>query len=301
MKASQRFMLGTCVAAAVLAACGEQPQSAIPAGVAAAAPSWMLPGAKRNDLLYVSYFYGNDVYAYTYPGGKLVGTLTGISDAQGECTSKKIKGNWWVVATGSNQVMEFAHGGTSPLATLNVTAGEPGSCAVDPKTGNVAVTMVTNDYVVVYKNGSGSGTTYTAPFDAFFAGYDDRGNLFVDGSGQTSLAELPRGGSEFVPISANQEIIFPGGVAWYGKYLAVGDQDTSSIYQFNISGTGATLAGTTALSGGGAGGFWIQKHRVISADGGDVGIWKYPAGGSPRKTIAGSFYGGIDTVISAAK
>ncbi len=170
----------------------------------------MLPNARRSDLLYVSYFYGNEVFAYDYPGGKLLGTLTGIPEAQGMCTAKRLKGKWWVVATGSNQVFEFAHGGTSPLATLDVTAGAPASCAVDPATGNLAVTMITNDNVIVYKNGSGSAVTYTAPFGPYFSAYDKSGDLYVDGSGQTPLAELPKGGSSFEPIATNQTIIFPG-------------------------------------------------------------------------------------------
>jgi hypothetical protein len=35
--------------------------------------------------------------------------------------------------------------------------------------------------------------------------------------------------------------------------------------------------------------FWIQGRRVIGPDAGlkDVGYYKYPAGGSPSKTITG--------------
>ncbi len=37
--------------------------------------------------------------------------------------------------------------------------------------------------VMVFKNGSGTGTAYTAPnfYLYFFAGYDESGNLFFDG------------------------------------------------------------------------------------------------------------------------
>jgi hypothetical protein len=268
---------------------------------ASPARSWMLPNAKRNSLLYVADFYGNEVLAYTFPAGQLVGTIAGISSAQGECTSKKSHGNWWVVATGSNQVFEFAHGGTAPIATININAGVPASCAVDAKTGNLAVTMINNDYVVVYGGGSGSGTTYTAPFQPFFSSYDSRGNLFVDGSGQTPLAEFPKGGSAFIPISTDQTIIFSGGVQWDGQYLAVGDQETSDVYRFAVSGSSATLVGTTALNGGSAGGFWIQKHRLVTSQSGDIDLWKYPAGGSPIKQITGGFYGPLSTMVSTSK
>lgn len=306
-----RSLASYCVAAAFLAGCGGLQTTSVtpePAALrgpsvapAPAAHSWMLPNARRSDLLYVSYFYGNEVFAYDYPGGKLVGTLTGIPEAQGMCTAKRLKGKWWVVATGSNQVFEFAHGGTSPLATLNVTAGAPASCAVDPATGNLAVTMITNDNVIVYKNGSGSAVTYTAPFGPYFSAYDKSGDLYVDGSGQTPLAELPKGGSSFEPIATNQTIIFPAGLQWHGKDLAVGDLDTSTIYQFSITASAATLTTTTSLSGAGSGDFWIQKNRVIASAGANVGIWKFPAGGSPQKTFPGSFYGSVDVVMSTVK
>jgi hypothetical protein len=312
MKAAcNRSLAGYCVAAAFLAGCAGSQATGVTPGLttqgsasiarASAGRPWMLPGARRSNVLYVSYFYGNEVFAYNYPGGKLVGTLTGIPDAQGMCTAKKLKGKFWVVATGSNQVLEFDHGGTSPLATLNVTAGEPASCAVDPTTGDLAVTMITNDNVVVYKNGSGSPVTYTAPFGPYFSAYDKRGDLFVDGSGQTPLAELPKGGTTFEPISTNQTIIFPGGLQWHGNDLAVGDLDTSTIYQFSITGSSATLTTTTVLTTAGSGDFWIQKKHVIASAGPNVGIWKFPAGGWPQKTISGSFYGSVDVVMSTVK
>jgi hypothetical protein len=262
----------------------------------------MLPAAKRNKLLYVSYFYGNDVLAYTYPGGQNVGTITGVPEAQGECTSSESGGNWWVVATGSNEVFEFAHGGTTPIFTLNTMDNQPGSCAVDPTTGNVAVTILTKSEVIIYKSGSIDGTPYTAPFDPFFCAYDPKGNLYIDGSGNgTSIARLRDGAASFDTITANQTIIFPGGVQWHAGLLAVGDQDASTVYQFKIRGTTGTLEGTTPLDGGGAGGFWIQQNQIIAEDAGNIGIWNYPAGGSPVQTIDAGFYGSIDAMVSSPK
>lgn len=300
--AGSAMFLSGCMASqpAVTGVSGMPPLRAT-GGHASSTRSWMLPNAKKSSLLYVANFYGDEVLAYTFPAGQLAGTITGINSAQGECTSKKSHGNWWVVATGSNQVFEFAHGGTTPIATINISAGVPASCAVDPKTLNLAVTMINNDNVVVYAGGSGSGTPYAAPFQPFFSSYDAKGNLFVDGSGQTPLAELPKGGNGFIPISANQTIIFSGGVQWDGRYLAVGDQETSDVYRFSVSGSNATLVGTTALNGGSAGGFWIQKKRLIASQSGDVDVWKYPAGGSPIKQIAGGFYGSLNMVVSTAK
>lgn len=262
--------------------------------------SWMLPAAKGSDLLYVSYFYGNDVLAYTYPGGQSVGEITGIPEAQGECTSKKRGGKWWVVATGANEVLEFAHGGTTPILTINTMSDQPGSCAVDPTTGNVAVTMLTTSTVVVYTSGGIDGTTYTTPFEPFFCGYDPKGNLYIDGSG-SMVARLPHGGSSFESITLNQSFIFPGGVQWHDDRLAIGDQDASNVYEFRIHGTSGTLEDTTPLTGGAAAGFWIQGKYVIAEDAGDIGIWNYPAGGSPFQTISAGFYGSIGATVSVAR
>jgi hypothetical protein len=316
-------LLGVCTAAAMLSGCGALPfdsaqgklapgdasfvvPGAMPQSqtIAAQSPhtrSWVLPDAKKSELLYVSNFYGNDVLVYSYPAGQPVGMVAGITEAQGECTSRKSNGNWWVVATGANEVLEYAHGGTTPISTLSVTAGQPAACAVDPKTGDLAVTIISGDEVVVYRHGSGAGTTYMAPISPFFCSYDDKGNLFVDGSGEVPLAELPKGGSAFESIALNQAIEFAGGVQWHDNLLAIGDQETSNIYQFIISGSSGMREGTTSLAGGDAAGFWIQKHDVLAPASGDVGIWQYPAGGSPIKTIDSNLYGPIDVVVSVAK
>jgi hypothetical protein len=53
--------------------------------------SWMLPNAKKKDLLYISdsFPYGsNDVFVYSYPKGKLVGKLTGFNEPSGNCVDK---------------------------------------------------------------------------------------------------------------------------------------------------------------------------------------------------------------------
>jgi hypothetical protein len=83
--------------------------------------------------------------------------------------------------------------------------------------------------------------------------------------------------------------------------LRLGDLDTSTIYQFSITASSATLTTTTSLSGAGSGDFWIQKNRVIASAGANLGFWKFPAGGSPQKTFPGSFYGSVDVVMSRVR
>ncbi len=292
-------------AAVTLAACsqGAAAVSTPPLGTAPSlhalhGGSWMLRDAKRRDLLYVSEFYDDEVLVYSYPRGGLVGTITGVSEPQGMCGAPK-SGTWWVVATGSSQVFEYEHGGSSPIATIDITEGTPASCAVDPKTGNLAVTIITNDDVVVFPKGSGSGTTYIAPFQPFFSTYDDRSDLFVDGSGTTNVAELPKGSGTFEPIALDQTIIFQGGLQWSRGLLAVGDQDAAAVYRFSIGASTGTLQGTTALQNGDPTGFWIEGGKLIGPASGDEGIWKYPAGGAARRTVGSGFYGPTADLVSS--
>jgi hypothetical protein len=292
-----RYALGACGAAVMFAGCsGGSPlaptpgaQNAAPASSRAAlGRSWMAPdlNLKKKDLLYVP--SGNEILAFTYPGGKPVGALTGITGPAGECTSSTSMGNWWVVASG--EILEFAHGGTSPISTLKVT-GLVSSCAVDPTTGNLAA--VTSNGIVIYRHARGRGKTYATP-NGFFDGYDNKGNLFVDGFNANyafTLVELPKGSNSFETITLNQTIEFPGGVQWDAGSLAVEDQQTSNVYQFAISGTNGTLKGTTTLQGASdIGGSWIQKPDLVGADAGndDVEIWRYPTGGMSVKTICSS-------------
>jgi hypothetical protein len=46
----------------------------------------------------------------------------------------------FITDTSTSQILEFAHGGTTPINTLSDYDYQPVSCAVDPKSGNLAVT-----------------------------------------------------------------------------------------------------------------------------------------------------------------
>lgn len=78
--------------------------------------SWMKPEAKRDNLLYISDIDTFDVYVYAYPKGELLGTLTGFNGPEGECVDKT--GNVFVANYAASNILEFAHGGTSSIATL---------------------------------------------------------------------------------------------------------------------------------------------------------------------------------------
>ena len=206
------------MAVALLAGCGA-PQlapSSQPLGTPAIHPdhnpSWMSPDAKNHDLLYISDFGTDDVDVYSYPKGKLKGTLTGFAAPHGECVDAA--GNVFVVNTGAYDILEYPHGGSTPIADLSDSGWYPLSCSVDPKTGNLAVTnqSLGSDAgsVSIYKRAKGSPKLYTASniFFYYFCGYDDKGNLYVDGNTNHTnafeFAELPAGGTTFKSITLGQ-------------------------------------------------------------------------------------------------
>ena len=261
--------------------------------------SWMAPQAERDSLLYISDLGTNAVYVYSYPKGALLGTLTGFDAPFGECVDNK--GDVFIANYEASNILEYAHGGTSPIATLSDPGYLPIGCAVDPTTGNLAVTnyMSTGDTlgtVAIYKGAKGKPKAYyTDPVivQMAFCGYDKAGNLFVDGStsgGAFAFAELPKGSASFRKISLNQHIQYPDGVQWDGTHIAVEDGSVGVIYRFAISGMKGTEVGSTPLVGSSdVIDFWIDGSKVIGPnnEGGSVTFWSYPAGGLGTKTIGG--------------
>jgi DNA-binding beta-propeller fold protein YncE len=268
---------------------------------AGGAGSWMSPKAGKTELLYVSSVLTGDVYVYSYSNQQLMGTLTGFEQPYGLCADKA--GNVWIVNDGASEIVEYAHGGTSPIATLSDPGEYPEGCSVDPVTGNLAVTNFYSTSgagsVSIYAGAQGAPHLYadSAMANYRFCGYDAQRNLFVDGvtgSSAFAFAELPKGSSTFTNIALNQKIEWPGGVQWDGKYVAVGDTDAAAIYQTN--GAKGQVKGTTQLDGANyVNQFWIdttgkkkRQHESVvapSQDGGVAGLYNYPAGGSPKATI----------------
>ncbi|MFZ0030461.1 MAG: hypothetical protein WAK84_01140 [Candidatus Cybelea sp.] len=273
--------------------------------------SWMAPDAKRHDLLYVSDLGSGDVNVYSYPRGELKGVLTGFSAPHYECVDAA--GNVFIANGSANQLLEYAHGGKTPIKTFN----EPGfthGCAVDPTTGNLAVlhdpASSSPGGFSIYKHARGVPKEYTTPnvFRVYFIGYDGKGDLFVDGTDMHNayeLAELPPGGKAAKAITLNQSIILAGAIQWDGKYLAIGDQVSiygpSKIYQFSVAGDAGTLAGTTRLANScDVLQFWLQGRRVIASNvcAPHVLYFNYPAGGASTKTISDSLIEPVGVTVS---
>lgn len=293
------------IAAAFLTSCSGVQTSVAPLPPAAGGTR---PDA-RGALLYVSDTATSDVYVFSYPQGKLQQTLTGFSDPAGECVDKS--GNVFIANTGGSNIVEYAHGGSSPVATLKDKGYFPLGCSVDPATGDLAVTNFSTTgsaagNVAIYKNAKGRPKRHYADasmYEMLLCGYDAAGNLFVDGLTQSYgavVAELPHGGAKLSDVALDRSIYNPGGIQWDGKHLAIGDQSSNTIYQFRIKNGKAKTVSSTSLGGATmVFQFWIDGGKVIGPDAGaaDVGVWRYPQGGSAVKTIGG-VYVPLGTAIS---
>ena len=145
-----RYALLSCAGVAMLAGCGgSQPSIGAPGAMAQTSASaaqverrgsWMLPEASGEDLLYVTDEDANSVFVYSYPSGQSVGTLT-FSHPVGECVNTS--GDVFI-ADAQSSVAEYAHGGTTQIGSLQLPdkyypPPHAYNCAVDPRTGHVAV------------------------------------------------------------------------------------------------------------------------------------------------------------------
>lgn len=298
-----------CAAAAMLAGCGgSQPlignTGAMPQGRAIstrpdAGRSWMNPTAKREPLLYVSSSDNYQVYVYTYPKAKLVGKLVGFNLPAGLCSDGK--GNVFITNYNGANIIEYAHGGTKPVATLSDPGTHPSGCAIDPTTGNLAVTGILKSVngpsqdgaFAIFSNATGTPSLYSVPYATTeFCGYDKKGNLFVDGMGwgeepRFVLSELRKGQTSAETVSLDNSPGGPGAVQWHGKTLSIGDT-YAQINQYAIKAGSGTQVGSVKVNSR-MGQFWIQGSRVIVPTylgyNPPVQVYTYPGGAGPIKTI----------------
>ncbi len=264
--------------------------------------------ASAKSLLYVSSSQNFDVYVYTYPELKLAGKLTGFIQPQGECTDKK--GNVWITSTGSEQIFQFPHGGKSPIATLIDPLGYPVGCAVDSKTGDVAVANIFDfsgdGELLIYKGGRGTPVPYFNPEQSgyYFDGYDAAGDLYVSGTardGAYALSVLAHGKHTLASVALQGGTInYPGSVQAIGSSLVLGDQEcgktmSSCFYQASISGRNARITRKTTLDGAcDVAQGWIQNGKLAGGDYDDCGrnrsgayLWPFPGGGTPAHGVTG--------------
>ena len=171
---------------------------------------------RATSLLYIA-AWPPAVYVYTYPKGQLVGTLTGSAQLFGECTDSA--GDVFIVAYSngsvtSSTIYEYAHGGTSPIATLNDPKTAQG-CAVDPQTGNLAAS---GDGVAIFKNASGNPKMYySSEYGFYYCSYDNKSNLYLTAANGSTvkavLVRLASGSASFDQISLIPKLYVAGNIA----------------------------------------------------------------------------------------
>jgi hypothetical protein len=300
---------GLCATVGMLAGCGgtQTASNAVPQGVAAQSRARQASGSS-GDLLYILTNYG--ITIVSYPDLQIVDNITGYpgDDADTICSDPKT-GNVFVPTLG-NTVVEYTHGGTTPIATLYGPSGYTAlrGCSVDPTTGNLAVDSAFGPYglsgLEIFPKGSGTPTVYTDKILHLFdyTAYDGAGNLFVTAytnKGYFRIGELALGQSKLLRIRMKTAATALGKIQWDGTFLAGNTTNAqgqdSTIYQVQINGTKATVAGTVSLKKAGGHGFWvyngnlfapygipIQKKRNMA-----IAVWPYPAGGKATSKLYG--------------
>jgi hypothetical protein len=261
----------------------EQPQSIA---------SWVDPGAKTGPLLYVA--GGPDVEIFQWPTLQTAGVLKGFRNVTGACVDGA--GNVWITDSYAQEIYEYAHGGTTPISTLDDPTAFPNACAVDKRTGTLAVG---NGYdekygegsLVIYKHATGAGTVYFDPGIAFITALDyaPNGNLFLQSSTSYVIDVQKFARKKFKTVQLHGATIkYPAGLQYWKGGLTVaaygGSVAYATIYQISETGrvTGRTMLTQTTQSFA----YQIFRGKVICPDYGnrDLKIYPYPAGGAPIET-----------------
>ena len=277
--------------------------------------SWMLPEARAATLVYAVDSSTGEVNVYDYANGQQVGTISGdfIVSAAG-CVDAR--GDVFLTAAGN--VMEYSHGGTTPLRTYTPDRGTIVGCSVDAK-GDLAISTSTPGGVVVYAKGNPNHSkTYSNSEceDQAAMGYDDKGDVIGAGNydGVEVCAVLARARQETTLSTSGMTINSPNRTMWDGKYIAVSDGEAGSekevtgIYEATLSGSSLSsqhevlltdtcyrglnfvlnpfilgTKNTPANDRQGSVVVGVNGFCFESGSGGGLEYWHYPKGGNPYK------------------
>jgi outer membrane protein assembly factor BamB len=220
--------------------------------------SWMAADVADRDLLYVSNSKEGSVDVYSLPEAKLKGRLVNV-EAAGLCSNDE--GNVFILR--AHELLQLDHGGTRAIAVLRDPVGGASQfCAVDPTTGNLAVSGGTaaSSGIAIYSGSQGDPKIYRdgrSPFGSVT--YDSQGNLFataglVGSEGGSRLLELPKGETRLREI-VTKGVAFPriGAIQWDGRFLAAESFQNrfgpATIVRYSVNGTVATPIGRTPAAG----------------------------------------------------
>jgi len=257
--------------------------------------------ASSGTLLYVVN-YENAAF-FAFPQGKQIGELAGIGHPENVCPDTL--GNVWFTSNIGAQkyrLYKFAHGGTKPIATIDVPASKTAvACAINPINGDLAVLSSygsSHGSVLIWAGArSGTPSEYNVYFFPTACAYDERGNLLVTGWADSDgyyFAELKSGAASFTSISVKPHSFFVGGVRWDGDYFAVAmvHGGGSRIYRVQVSGsTGKVVQMIHPHPLSLETWFAVEGDTLVaterSHDDEQLGVWKYPETGTPVKSFPG--------------
>jgi hypothetical protein len=275
--------------------------------------SWVSLEAKTTKrVLFVADEQKGDVVMFAWPRLKSLGTIS-MPFAGGECSDAK--GNVWVTSvTTGNNVFEYSHSGTL-LNTVDDSYGYPAACAINPKTGALAIADIAgtsggSGNVLIYPNLSSAPTVLTNPaqYGYYFMGYDNQGQLWVDGIQFITTSKLgfilsKCGTSTCKTVNlTGGTIYFPGMVEWdkSASKWVIGDQlcgNTQNSCVYSVSRGGVIGTKTPLLNKAGGPlcdmlqGTLADKGKVLIGSDitcqslpGSVFDWAYPTGGSATKS-----------------
>jgi hypothetical protein len=297
-----RAVLTLCALGVALSACAtNQPALNLPASALRSDSS-----GSGGDLLYVG-GATNKVSIFNYPSGTDAGTFKAPGQISGMCSDGV--GNVFIAANRHEKggvagyVYEYAHGGTTPIATLQIPRNELAvACSDDPTSANLAVTINNAknfvSSVAIYASASKAPLVLKNRNLGTFAqpAYDDSGNLFVT-SGSNVGAMLAIGSSALTTVTFDVTIGIVGHAQWDGTAFALQswadpklgqEKQLERIFRIQISGSTATVGKGTRYHNWRArdpGQSWIQGDTLVATPDKKVVFWKYPDGGDPFKTL----------------
>lgn len=306
--------LAPCVAALLIFVAGCAHAVSLPS--LAAGNAAVKHDTSSQDLLYVANEPGT-MKIYSYPGLELQASIT-FDETDGLCTDSA--GDVYVTVHNTGKIVELAHGSTKFKRVLKLPPGifGPVGCAIDPTSGDLAVTTNFSG-VLVYTHAAGTPMIYhDSDFDHYnYCAYDANGNLYVDGSyGSASsfrfkLATLPKRAKAMVTLGLHVRPNDPGGVAWDGKYVDVSDAYNPIIYQYVVAGSAAREAHLIHLGHRAYDvlQFTIYQSQLIAPNNpcgsfrkgpNAVLIYPYPGGGKPHEILRKGVYCPEAVVVSPA-
>lgn len=288
----------TSLIAAVLlvSACGVQTGNSVPQAAMAPATAHRASGSS-GPLLYAG-DGRSDLVVLSYPDGKPMQTLNVASEVWGLCSDTN--GNVFVVEHFAGQIVEYAHGGMTPINTLPLST-TPAACASDATSGNLAVVDNETNSVSIFTDSQGVAKTYadTNVRRFQYRAYDGQGNLFLVASldtGKSLLVEFTLQTEAFRTIIVNG-VNGVGPLQWDGSYLAI-ITGSNTLERVAVSGSTATVVDSVSLNGARlAPWMWIQRHKImlpiLKGGGHDdkaIDFWAYPSGGNPKQTWGHQYF-----------